>query len=61
MTKQDTGPHQQGVAAGGPQSLARGFQSLAMGPPVGGMVSGAQCVGHPTILLPVGAGKNFVN
>ena len=40
--------------------LARGLQSLAEGLPGGGMGVGAQCVGHPTVLLPEGAGTNFV-
>ena len=59
-TKPETGPHQQGVAAVGPQSLARGLQSLAQGRPGGEMGVDAQCVGHPTILLPEWGGSNFV-
>ena len=41
MTMQDGGPEQQCVAAGGPHSLARGFQSLATGRPGGEMGVGA--------------------
>ena len=60
MTEAETGPQQQGVAAVGPQSLARGFQGLAQGQTGGGVARGAQFVVHPTILLPEEEGTNFV-
>ena len=49
-------------SAGGPQSLAiaRGVQSLAEGRPGGKTGGSAQCAGHPTILLPVQAGTDFL-
>ena len=61
-TKPDTGPQHQGVAAMGPQSPAslRGFQGLAQGQPGGEVGRSAQCAVHPTILLPVEEGANFV-
>ena len=60
MTKPEAGPQQQGVAAVGPQSLARSFQSLAQGQPGGEVGRGAQCVVHPTIMPPEEEGTNFV-
>ena len=60
MTKPETGPQQQSVAAMGPQSLAGGFQSPAQGQPGGTMGVGAHGVVHPAILPPVGEGTNFV-